>query len=117
MSPAIHVELVVRPTRVSPESLAGLTATIAVTNAEDDVIDPGIRQSSLIVDGTPSFGWSFAIGNGAGTAREHALPPGERVEVARTLDPGLFDEPGEHVLVAEVAGQRSQPVRITVDSA
>ena len=116
MSPAIRVELAVSPMRVTASSAADLIATVAVTNDEPEKIDPQIRRSSLIVDGVSSPSWSLAISNGAGTAREFALPAGERVEVRRGLDRRLFAEPGEHEIVAEVAGERSQPVRITVDA-
>jgi hypothetical protein len=85
----------------------------SVTNLGRDTIDTELYRSTLFIDGEPSFDWGMAIGNGAREPLELELPPGQRVEVDRILS-GLVKEPGDHKLVLEVRGVRSQPSTLRV---
>jgi hypothetical protein len=91
-----------------------LDVRAVVTNEGEETGDSGIRRSRLLVDGEPSQAWSFAISNGAGDVRERELPPGEQVEARRVLKVRALGGAGEHELVLEVGGARSEPVTVTV---
>jgi hypothetical protein len=110
---AVRLELSTTPDRIGPGE--ELTIALAAVNEGSETVDPGVRVSQLLIDGRPSMTWSMAIGNGLGDAREHALPPGERVQASRRFGSALFGSPGEHELVAEAAGVRSNPTTVTVD--
>ena len=89
----------------------GLSVEAEVTNLGQDVVDPGLAGSTLLVDGERSVSWNVAVGNGAREAKASALPPGESVSVRRVME-GLVRGPGDHELVLEVAGVRSAPVTV-----
>jgi hypothetical protein len=109
---SVRLEVSATPDRIGPEDQ--VTIRVAAVNEGSDTIDPQVRASRLLIDGQPSMTWSLAISNGAGDMRETALPPGERVEAARQFGASLFRSPGEHELVAEAGGVRSDPATITV---
>lgn len=102
-------ELLVAPDR------GGYRVTVAVENNGTSAIDPGVRESSLLVDGKPSMTWGFAMANGAGTTSERRLEPGERVAVERILPIADLGGVGEHELVAEIGGRLSRPVRTHIE--
>lgn len=116
MPPRLHVDLAVTPERVTPETLDSLRVGVTVTNEDSETIDTQLPLSTLLVDGRPSQPWSLAISNGARDERESALPPGESVDAARIMGEDLVRDPGDHELVLEVRGVRSEPVHVLVES-
>lgn len=93
----------------------GYHITVTVENRGPSAIDPEIRQTTLLVDGEPSWNWGFALGNGAGTALETHLAPGERVTVERHLPASSLGGAGAHEFIAEIGGCRSLPVQVHID--
>lgn len=111
----LEVQLAVSPSEVPADALDQLRVHAVVVNRGSETVDTQLVASTLLVDGKRNFPWSMAIANGARDAREHALPPGERVKAERVLGPALVSEPGEHEVVLEVGGVRSLPARVVVD--
>lgn len=110
----IEVRLAVSPSEVAADAVDQLRVHAEVINRGEETVDTQLVASALYVDGQRNFPWGMAIANGARDAREHALPPGERVSADRVLGRALVSEPGEHEVVLEVAGVRSPPAKVTV---
>ncbi len=96
--------------QVAPDP-SGHRITVTVANDGPEPIDPGVRRSTLLIDGQPCVSWSFAVMNGAGTTSERHLEPGKQVAIARVLPTSSLGGAGEHELIAEINGQPSLPVR------
>jgi hypothetical protein len=110
----LEVRLAVSPSEVAEDALDQLRVHAVVVNRGEEPVDTQLVSSTLLVDGKRNFPWSMSIANGARDAREHALPPGERVVAERVLGPALVSEPGEHEVVLEVGGVRSAPALVIV---
>jgi len=114
---ALSIQLTVTPEHVTEADLDELTVRVRVANDGDRTVDLQLPSSTLTVDGEELQAWNLAIGNGARDARESALPPGDSIEAARVLGRWLVDEPGDHEVVIEVLGVRSEPAYVHVDRA
>ncbi len=112
MAGELRLEMTAAPERIGPDEQ--LTIRLAAVNEGPDPADSRLRESRLFVDGEPSMTWSLAISNGTGDVRERELPPGERIEAARQFAASLLREPGDHELIAEVDGVRSNSVTVTL---
>ncbi len=92
----------------------GYRVTVSVTNDSAAEIDPGVRSSTMLIDGTASFAWSFAAMNGAGERAERHLAPGATVSLARVLPGQAFGGAGRHECVAVIGDEHSDAVSVDV---
>jgi hypothetical protein len=114
-TPSIRLDLVPEPAYLTPQTLSTLVIRILVTNLGNRALDGWAFMPELLVDGQPSLAWSLAIGNGTRDA-QRMVPPGGRIELARCMGNGLFNQPGGHTLVVRLHGVESPPVKVYLDA-
>ena len=112
----VTLALGAEPARLPAAERDRLALTLTATNDGDEVVDPELHRTALLVDGAPAIAFGLAVGNGRRDDRWFALPPGESVSMTWSSlgEAVLPAEPGEHELVLALNGVRSAPARVVV---
>jgi len=110
----IHLELRAHPRALTMATRSKFLVGFVITNTGSKVIDPEIDGCELLVDGTPSMDFGFAVSNGARESTWYALPPTEHVEREWPLGEDLFQAPGDYALVLRLGEQQTPAVHVTV---
>ncbi len=99
MKSPIELRLLVHPTRLSMSERDHFRVGLVATNTSDAALDPHLYSARLLVNGTPSVAFDFALGNGAMPAKWDLLPAGDATRpVEWPLGDALFTEAGEYQL-------------------
>jgi len=105
-TPRLEVEI-----DVSPLGGDRVRITGTVRNRGDEVADPQVFSSEVLVDGVPLRAWTLAGGNGTIDVRLVELPPGDEVSFSREVSlPGLLGE--EHRVVLRLPAAESPAATI-----
>ena len=110
----LHLEAA--PQRLDASSLQSFRVTLTAENRGPEVIDPELRRTQLLINGTPSRAWSLTVGNGKRPPAWDALPPGRSVSMTWPgIGLSLFLQPGRFDLQLVLDDARSNVVHVTVE--
>ena len=105
-TPQLDVEVDVVPLDRDRVRITG-----TVRNRGDEVADPQVFSSQLLVDGVPLDAWTLVLGNGTIDVRLVELPPGDEVSFSRDLPLTGLRGAG-HQVVLRLPNAESPPITI-----
>ncbi len=105
-SPQLDVEVDVAPLDGDRVRITG-----TVRNRGDEVANPQVFSSQLLVDGVPLDAWTLATGSGTIDVRLVELPPGDEVSFSRDVPLGGL-RGQEHQVVLRLPTAQSPPTTI-----
>ncbi|MBS2006522.1 MAG: hypothetical protein JST01_05750 [Cyanobacteria bacterium SZAS TMP-1] len=95
------------------ETIEDFSLHFTLINNGNEVFDPRLSESVLLIDGKPLPQSGQILGSGPRDGRGQALPPGDKLQFVYGLG-YYFSAPGEHKVIWKGKGFESKPLTINV---